>query len=199
LDAPYLEIPFFKLIKKRVGWLIILFLSELLTTTAMGYFADEITKAVVLSFFVPLIVSSGGNSGSQASTLIIQAMAVGEVGLSDWWRVVRREILSGLTLGGILGTIGFLRIFVWHVLMQHGVINDLYGAHWAIIGLTVSFSLLGVVLWGTFSGSMLPILLKRLGADPAVSSAPFVATLVDVTGIIIYFSVAFFFLKGTLL
>jgi magnesium transporter len=199
LDAPYLEIPFFKLIKKRVGWLIILFLSELLTTTAMGYFADEITKAVVLSFFVPLIVSSGGNSGSQASTLIIQAMAVGEVGLADWWRVIRREILSGLTLGGILGAIGFLRIFIWHILMQHGVISDLYGAHWAIIGLTVSFSLLGVVLWGTFSGSMLPILLKRLGADPAVSSAPFVATLVDVTGIIIYFSVAFFFLKGTLL
>lgn len=199
LDEPYLEISFFKLIKKRVGWLIVLFLSEMLTATAMAYFADEIEKAVVLSIFVPLIMSSGGNSGSQASTLIIQAMAVGEIAIADWWRVMRREIFSGLMLGGILGTIGFLRICVWHLLMNHGVIQDLYGPHWMLIGFTVGFSLIGVVLWGTLSGSMLPIILKRLGADPAVSSAPFVATLVDVTGLVIYFSVAYLFLQGLLL
>jgi len=199
LNEPYLEIPFFKLIKKRIGWLIILFLSEMLTATAMAYFSDEIAKAVVLSIFVPLIMSSGGNSGSQASTLIIQAMAVGEVTIADWWRVIRREILSGLTLGSILGVIGFLRIFVWHILMQHHIIGDLYGVHWILIGFTVGFSLIGVVLWGTLSGSMLPIVLKKLGADPAVSSAPFVATLVDVTGLVIYFSVAFIFMQGVLL
>ncbi|MBS1975165.1 MAG: magnesium transporter [Bacteroidetes bacterium] len=199
LDEPYLEIPFFKLIKKRIGWLVILFLSEMLTATAMAYFSDEIAKAVVLSIFVPLIMSSGGNSGSQASTLIIQAMAVGEVTIADWWRVIRREILSGLTLGSILGCIGFIRIFLWHLLMQHHIIGDLYGQHWMLIGLTVGFSLIGVVLWGTLSGSMLPIVLKKLGADPAVSSAPFVATLVDVTGLVIYFSVAFIFMQGVLL
>jgi len=196
---PYLEIPFFKLIKKRIGWLVILFLSEMLTATAMAYFADEIAKAVVLSIFVPLIMSSGGNSGSQASTLIIQAMAVGEVTLADWWRVIRREVFSGLILGGILGCIGFLRIALWHVLMQHHIIGDLYGPHWLLIALTVGFSLIGVVLWGTLSGSMLPIVLKKLGADPAVSSAPFVATLVDVTGLVIYFSVAVIFMQGVLL
>ncbi|MEX6690643.1 magnesium transporter [Danxiaibacter flavus] len=199
LDEPYLEISFFKLIKKRVGWLIVLFLSEMLTATAMAYFADEIEKAVVLSIFVPLIMSSGGNSGSQASTLIIQAMAVGEIAIADWWRVMRREIFSGLMLGSILGLIGFLRICVWHLLMNHGVIQDLYGPHWMLIGFTVGISLIGVVLWGTLSGSMLPIILKRLGADPAVSSAPFVATLVDVTGLVIYFSVAYLFLQGLLL
>ena len=199
LNEPYLEIPFFKLIKKRVGWLIVLFLSEMLTATAMAYFSDEIAKAVVLSIFVPLIMSSGGNSGSQASTLIIQAMAVGEVTLADWWRVIRRELFSGLTLGSILGLIGFFRICAWHVLMQHGIIRDLYGIHWMLIALTVGFSLVGVVLWGTLSGSMLPIILKKLGADPAVSSAPFVATLVDVTGLVIYFTVAFLFMSGTLL
>jgi magnesium transporter len=199
LNEPYLEIPFFKLIKKRAGWLIVLFLSEMLTATAMAYFSDEIAKAVVLSIFVPLIMSSGGNSGSQASTLIIQAMAVGEVSLSDWWRVIRREVFSGLTLGGILGFIGFFRILLWHVLMQHGIIRDLYGIHWMLIALTVGFSLVGVVLWGTLTGSMLPIILKKLGADPAVSSAPFVATLVDVTGLVIYFTVAFLFMSGTLL
>jgi magnesium transporter len=198
LNEPYLETPFFKLIRKRVGWLIILFLSEMLTATAMSYFADEIAKAVVLSIFVPLIMSSGGNSGSQASTLIIQAMAVGEISLSDWWRVMRREILSGLTLGTILGLIGFIRIFVWHIMMQHGIIRDLYGPEWMLIGFTVGISLIGVVLWGTLTGSMLPVILKRLGADPAVSSAPFVATLVDVTGLIIYFSVAYLFLSGIL-
>ncbi|MBN9297247.1 MAG: magnesium transporter [Filimonas sp.] len=199
LDEPYLEIPFFKLIQKRVGWLIVLFLSEMLTATAMAYFADEIEKAVVLSIFVPLIMSSGGNSGSQASTLIIQAMAVGEIRIGDWWRVMRREIFSGMILGGILGLIGFLRICIWHLLMNHGVIQDLYGPHWLLIGFTVGFSLIGVVLWGTLSGSMLPMLLKKLGADPAVSSAPFVATLVDVTGLIIYFSVAYMFLQGIIL
>ena len=199
LNEPYLEIPFFSLIKKRAGWLIVLFLSEMLTATAMAYFSDEIAKAVVLSIFVPLIMSSGGNSGSQASTLIIQAMAVGEVTLEDWWRVIRRELFSGLTLGSILGLIGFFRIVLWHIMMQHGIIHDLYGVHWMLIALTVGFSLIGVVLWGTLSGSMLPILLKKLGADPAVSSAPFVATLVDVTGVVIYFTVAFLFLSDTLL
>lgn len=199
LDEPYLDISFPKLIKKRVGWLIVLFLSEMLTATAMAFFADEIEKAVVLSIFVPLIMSSGGNSGSQASTLIIQAMAVGDVSLKDWWRVMRREISSGLVLGSVLGLIGFIRISSWHILMQHGIIQDLYGTHWLLIGFTVGVSLIGVVLWGTLSGSMLPMLLKKLGADPAVSSAPFVATLVDVTGLIIYFSVAYFFLRGILL
>ena len=199
LNEPYLDIPFFKLIQKRAGWLIVLFLSEMLTATAMASYADEIAKAVVLSIFVPLIMSSGGNSGSQASTLIIQAMAVGEVALSDWWRVMRREIFSGLTLGSILGIIGFLRISLWHLLMNHGVIHDLYGPHWLLIAFTVGFSLIGVVLWGTLSGSMLPIVLKRFGADPAVSSAPFVATLVDVTGLVIYFNVAYLFLKHILL
>lgn len=199
LDEPYLETPFFKLIRKRVGWLIILFLSEMLTATAMAYYNDELGKVLILTNFLPLIMSSGGNSGSQASTLIIQAMALGEVTLADWWRVMRREILSGFVLGAILGIIGFIRIFVWHLLMTKGVFTDIYGPHWAYVGLTVSFSLVGVVLWGTLSGSMLPIVLKRAGADPASSSAPFVATLVDVTGLIIYFNVALFFMKGILL
>jgi len=199
LEQPYLEIPFLKLIKKRVGWLIILFISELLTATAMAYFNDEIAKATILAMFIPLIMSSGGNSGSQASTLIIQAMSVGELNLSDWWRVMRREIFSGLVLGSILGIIGFFRILIWHLLMQNGIIQDLYGPSWMLVAFTVGVSLVGVVLWGTLSGSMLPIVLKKLGADPAVSSAPFVATLVDVTGIVIYFSVAFLFLKGILL
>ena len=199
LDEPYLETPFFKLIRKRVGWLIILFLSEMLTATAMAYYNDELGKVLILTNFLPLIMSSGGNSGSQASTLIIQAMALGEVSISDWWRVMRREILSGFLLGTILGIIGFIRIFVWHIFMQHGVFKDIYGPHWMLVGLTVSFSLIGVVLWGTLSGSMLPLALKRLGADPASSSAPFVATLVDVTGLIIYFNVALFFMRGILL
>ena len=190
LDEPYLETPFFKLIRKRVGWLIILFLGEMLTATAMAYFNDELAKWVILSNFIPLIISSGGNSGSQASTLIIQAMALGEVTLTDWWRVMRREILSGFLLGAILGTIGFFRISVWHIFMAHGIFKDIYGPHWPLVALTVGFSLMGVVLWGTLSGSMLPIVLKKLGADPASSSAPFVATLVDVTGLIIYFSIA---------
>jgi magnesium transporter len=199
LDEPYMDTPFAKLIRKRAGWLIVLFLGELLTATALAYFNDEIAKATVLVMFMPLIASSGGNSGSQASTLIIQAMAVGEVTIKDWWKVMRREIFSGIALGGILAVIGFLRICIWHGFMAHGLITDLYGPHWLLIAFSVSIALVGVVLWGTVAGSMLPIILKKLGADPAVSSAPFVATLVDVTGIIIYFSVAYLFLKGILL
>jgi magnesium transporter len=193
LDEPYLEMPILKLFKKRVIWLIVLFLGEMLTATAMGYFEDEIAKAVVLALFVPLIISSGGNSGSQASTLIIQAMAVGEISLTDWWRVLRRELISGLLLGTVLGLIGCFRVILWNSIFHT------YGDHTVIIGLTVGISLIGVVLWGTITGSMLPIMLKRLGADPATSSAPFVATLVDVTGLVIYFSVAFFLMRGILL
>jgi magnesium transporter len=194
LDQPYLEMPLLRLFKKRVVWLIILFIGEMLTATAMAFFEDEIAKAVVLALFVPLIISSGGNSGSQASTLIIQAMAVGEITLRDWWKVMRREIISGFLLGSVLATIGFLRIFTWHAINPH-----IYGPHWMILGITVGLTLLGVVLWGTLCGSMLPMILKRLGADPAVSSAPFVATLVDVTGLIIYFSIAYMTLSGRLL
>ena len=194
LDQPYLEMPLFQLFKKRIGWLVVLFLGEMLTATAMAYFEDEIAKATVLALFIPLIISSGGNSGSQASTLIIQAMAVGEISLRDWWRVMRREILSGILLGSVLGIVGFFRIFVWS-----SINPNLYGQHWMLVGITVGFALLGVVLWGTLCGSMLPMALKKLGADPAVSSAPFVATLVDVTGLVIYFSVAFLILSGKLL
>jgi magnesium transporter len=193
LDEPYLDMPLLKLIKKRVGWLIILFIGEMLTATAMSFFEDEIAKAVVLALFVPLIISSGGNSGSQASTLIIQAMALGEISISDWWRVMRRELISGVLLGGVLGIIGFTRILLWNQLFHS------YGEHTVLIGMVVGISLVGVVLWGTLSGSMLPLILKRLGADPATSSAPFVATLVDVTGLIIYFSVAYTFMSGILL
>src|SRR6202000_540501 len=175
LDEPYLDINLFKLVRKRVGWLIILFLSEMLTSTAMQYFNDEIAVVIQLTFFIPLIMSSGGNSGSQASTLIIQAMALGEVTLADWWRVMRREILSGLMLGLILGIIGFLRIVGWTVLFH----SSIYGEHWVLVALTVGFSLIGIVLWGSLAGSMLPIAMKRLGIDPATSSAPFVAPLVD--------------------
>lgn len=193
LNEPYLEIPLVKLFKKRVVWLIVLFLGEMLTASAMGYFEDEIAKAVVLALFVPLIISSGGNSGSQASTLIIQAMAVGEITLNDWWKVLKREIISGMLLGSILGLIGFFRVIVWNSIFHT------YGEHSMLVGFTVGFSLIGVVLWGTVTGSMLPIFLKKLGADPATSSAPFVATLVDVTGLLIYFSLAFLFMKDILL
>ena len=193
LDEPYLDMPILKLFKKRVIWLIVLFLGEMLTATAMGYFEDEIAKAVVLALFVPLIISSGGNSGSQASTLIIQAMAVGEIHLADWWRVLRREIISGLLLGTVLGIIGLFRVILWNSIFHT------YCEHTMLIGLTVGLSLIGVVLWGTIAGSMLPIILKKLGADPATSSAPFVATLVDVTGLVIYFSLAFLFMQGILL
>jgi magnesium transporter len=162
----------------------------------MAFYNDELAKMIVLTNFIPLIMSSGGNSGSQASTLIIQAMALGEVAIADWWHVMRREILSGLLLGIILGIIGFCRIFLWSLLMHHGFMADIYGIHWVLIALSISFSLVGVVLWGSLTGSMLPILLKKLGADPASSSAPFVATLVDVTGLVIFFNVALYFLKG---
>jgi magnesium transporter len=194
LNLPYLEMPIIRLFKKRIVWLVVLFLGEMLTATAMAYFEDEIAKAVVLALFVPLIISSGGNTGSQASTLIIQAMAVGEITIADWWRVIRREIISGIMLGLVLGLIGFLRIVIWH-----SISPSLYGEHWMPIAFTVGIALTGVVLWGTIAGSMLPIILKKLGADPAVSSAPFVATLVDVTGLVIYFSVAFLILSGKLL
>jgi magnesium transporter len=193
LDEPYMKISISKMVRKRATWLIVLFLSEMLTATAMGKFETEIAKAVVLSIFVPLVISSGGNSGSQASTLIIRAMALGEVGLRDWWRVMRREILSGLALGGILGIIGFMRISTW-ALVFHS-----YGQYWPLLALTVGLALIGIVLWGSLAGSMLPFLLRRIGLDPATSSAPFVATLVDVSGLIIYFTVAALILRGTLL
>jgi magnesium transporter len=193
LDEPYMEIAIPSMVKKRATWLIVLFLSEMLTATAMGRFEDEIAKAVVLSIFVPLVISSGGNSGSQASTLIIRAMALGEVELKDWWRVMRREILSGLSLGAILGTIGFLRITIWANLFHS------YGEHWFLLAITVGLALVGIVLWGSLSGSMLPFVLRRVGLDPATSSAPFVATLVDVSGLVIYFTVAAIILRGTLL
>jgi magnesium transporter len=194
LDEPYTTISFLNLVRKRAGWLIILFLGEMLTATAMGHFEGEISKAVVLALFIPLIISSGGNSGSQASSIIIRAMALGEISFRDWWRVIRREVLSGLVLGTILGIVGFLRVFIW----QEFHLYD-YGVHWIKVAATVFFSLIGVVMWGTMSGSMLPLILKKLGADPAASSAPFVATLVDVTGLIIYFTVAYIIMQGTLL
>ncbi len=193
LDYPYIKTPLLEMVKKRAGWLVILFLGEMLTATAMGFFEREIARAVVLALFVPLIISSGGNSGSQAATLIIRAMALREVTLKDWWTVMRREFLSGLLLGLVLGTIGFLRIATW------SIFTDLYGPHWSLVALTVGMSLVGVVIWGTLSGSMLPFVLRRFGADPASSSAPFVATLVDVTGLIIYFTFAGLVLGGTLL
>ena len=193
LGEPYMAVSIMHMIKKRAGWLIVLFLGELLTATAMGFFEKQIARAVVLALFVPLIISSGGNSGSQASTLVIRALALGELSLSDWWRVARREVVSGLALGVILGAIGFLRIAGW------SLFTDLYGPHWLLVGATVSVALVGVVLWGSLVGSMLPFALRRLGFDPATSSAPFVATLVDVTGLVIYFSVGVVILRGTLL
>ncbi len=194
LDYPYVKTSFFSLIKKRATWLIVLFVGEMLTATAMGYFDAEISKAVVLALFVPLIISSGGNSGSQAATLIIRAMALKELSIKDWWFVMRREILSGLTLGFILGTIGFIRIELWQNLHLYN-----YGPHYFLLALTIFFSLIGIVMWGTLSGSMIPIVLKKFKLDPATSSAPLVATLVDVTGLIIYFTIAAFILKGTIL
>jgi len=194
LDLPYTQTSWTEMIKKRATWLVILFFSEMLTASAMGYFEHEIEKAVVLALFVPLIISSGGNSGSQAATLIIRAMALQEITLRDWWYVMRKEIISGLCLGGILGFIGFIRIMMW----QKAGLFD-YGEYWVFIALSISVSLVLIVLWGTLSGSMIPFVLKKLKLDPATSSAPFVATLVDVTGLIIYFSVAGMFLAGKLL
>jgi magnesium transporter len=181
------------MMKKRSGWLIILFIGEMFTASAMGYFDEEISKAVALALFIPLIISSGGNSGSQAASLIIRSLALGELKLKNWWYVMRKEVFSGLFLGAILGAIGFLRIFAW----QEAGFYD-YGEYWVWIGLSVSVSLVFVVLWGTLSGSMIPLVLKRIGLDPATASAPFVATLVDVTGILIYFSIAALFLAGKL-
>ncbi|MNL33911.1 Magnesium transporter MgtE [compost metagenome] len=194
LDEPYLDMPILKLVKKRASWLIVLFLGEMLTATAMQHFEVELQKAIVLSLFIPLIMSSGGNSGSQASTLIIQAMALGEITIAEWWKVMRREIISGLMLGAILGSIGLLRIVLWQNLDIYN-----YGEHWFLIALTIFFTLIGIVLWGSLIGSMMPIIMKRLKLDPATSSAPFVATMVDVTGIVIYFSVAVLILKDVLL
>jgi magnesium transporter len=194
LDEPYLTIRLPRMIKKRAGWLAALFLGEMLTASAMKHFESEISAAVVLALFIPLIISSGGNSGSQATTLVIRAMALGEVKLRDWWRVVRREVVAGLGLGTILGLMGFGRIMLWQALGW----TD-YGTYYALVALTVGTSLVGIVLWGTIAGSMLPFILRRLGFDPASASAPFVATLVDVSGLIIYFSVALVILHGTLL
>jgi len=192
-EEPYLNIRFGRMIKKRAGWLAALFIGEMLTATAMGHFQAEIARAVVLALFVPLIISSGGNSGSQASTLVIRAMALGEVRLRDWWRVVRREFFSGLGLGLILATIGLFRILLWQALFHT------YGEHYFSVAFTVALSLVGVVLWGTLMGSMLPFALRRLGFDPASASAPFIATLVDVSGILIYFTLAAVIMRGTLL
>jgi magnesium transporter len=193
LDAPYLQIGFVQMFRKRAGWLAVLFLGEMLTATAMGYFEQEIARALVLALFIPLIISSGGNSGSQATTLVIRAMALGEVRLGDWWRVVRREIAAGLALGAVLGSIGLARILLWQA------VSKAYGPHYLLVALTVSCSLIGVVLFGTIAGSMLPFVLRSAGLDPASASAPFVATLVDVTGLVIYFTIASLIMKGTLL
>lgn len=193
LEEPYSTVPLMTMIRKRAFWLGILFIGEMFTTTAMAFYEDEISRAIILTLFIPLIISSGGNSGSQAATLVIRALSLGEVTLKDWWFVMRREILSGLALGGILAIIGILRIYFWELAGYD------YGTHWLLLGLTVGFSLIGVVLWGTLSGSMLPFMLKKIGLDPATSSAPLVATMVDVVGLVIYFSLALLLLKGTLL
>jgi magnesium transporter len=193
LDGPYLETGFFAMLRKRAGWLVILFLGEMLTATAMTHYEEEIEKAVVLALFIPLLISSGGNSGSQATTLVIRAMALGELRLRDWWRVIHREVLAGMALGLLLGSIGFLRIVIWQAVAHS------YGEHYLLVAFTIALSLLGVITFGTLAGSMLPFILRRAGLDPASASAPFVATLVDVTGLIIYFSVAKWILSGVLL
>jgi magnesium transporter len=193
LEESYSTISLWEMLKKRGSWLALLFIGEMLTASAMAMFEDEISKAVVLALFVPLIISSGGNSGSQAATLVIRALSLGEITIKDWFHVFRRELITGLCLGAILAIIGFLRITIWEAT------SDVYGEHWLLIGITVSFSLIGVVLWGTISGSMLPFMLKKLKLDPATSSAPLVATMVDVIGLIIYFTIALIVLRGTLL
>jgi magnesium transporter len=192
-DEPYMSMSFLNMIKKRAGWLVILFIGETLTATAMGFFEGQLAKAVILALFVPLIISSGGNTGSQASTLIIRAMALGEISFRDWWRILKKELAVGLALGLLLGLVGFLRVALW------SSFSTIYGPHWMLIGLTVASTLVGVVLWGNLAGSLLPVLLKRIKLDPAVCSAPFVATLVDVTGLIIYFTTATIILRGILL
>jgi magnesium transporter len=199
LEEPYLRLPLRDMVWKRAPWLAILLVGEMLTATAMTYYQEEIGKALVLAVFLPMIISSGGNSGSQASTLIIRAMALGEVTLRDWWRVMRRELTVGLSLGLVLGAIGVVRVALWSVIGEKYFHRQIYGEHWALVSATVGVTLIGVVLWGSISGSMLPFVLRRFGLDPATSSAPFVATLVDVTGVIIYFTIALFILRGTLL
>ena len=199
LDAPYMEISALEMLRKRGGWLSVLLVGEMLTTTAMTHFEGAIEKAVVLALFVPLIISSGGNSGSQATSIIIRALAVGEISVKDWWKVLLRELRSGVMLGLLLGTIGLVRILAWESLHTAGVITTSYGQHYVLVGATVALSLLGVVLFGSVIGSMLPFALRRLGFDPATASAPLVATLVDVTGIIIYFTMATLLLGSTLL
>jgi len=194
IEEPYMQIGFGQMLYKRAGWLSVLFLSEMLTASAMQHFQSEIEKAVVLTLFIPLIMSSGGNSGSQATSLLIRALALRELRLGDWWRVVLRELPAGVTLGAVLGVIGIIRIALWQNL---GFFD--YGDHWVLVAATVAAALIGIVAFGSLSGSMLPFILKRLGFDPANASAPFVATLVDVTGLVIYFSVALIFLRGTLL
>ncbi|TAL69521.1 MAG: magnesium transporter [Bacteroidetes bacterium] len=193
LEEPYHTTSLFEMVKKRVSWLSILFLSEMLTTTAMQFFESELSKAVILAVFIPLIISSGGNSGSQASTLVIRALALREISIKDWFKVFRKEIITGLLLGIILGMIGFIRVSAAQM------ITGSFGIHWLLIAATIAVSIIGVVAWGTLMGSMLPLIIKKLGFDPATSSAPFVATLVDVTGLIIYFSVAMLVLRGSLL
>jgi magnesium transporter len=193
LEGPYLHVGFARMFRKRAGWLSALFLGEMLTATVMGYYECEIARAVVLALFIPLIISSGGNAGSQASTLVVRAMALGEVRLRDWWRVIRRECAAGFALGAILGGIGLMRIVRWPAHAR------VYGEHYLLVALTVAFSLVGVVLFGTLAGSMLPFILRRLGLDPTSASAPFVATLVDVSGLVIYFTVAGSMLRGVLL
>jgi magnesium transporter len=193
LDAPYLEVDILQMVRKRAVWLVVLFLGQMFTATAMSYYEGAIERAVVLALFIPLIISSGGNSGSQATTLVIRAMAMQEVRLRDWLRVLVRELRTSMVLGMILGTIGLLRIVLWPTRERA------YGEHFALVGVTVGLSLVWIVVWGSVVGSMLPFVLRRLGFDPAAASAPFVATLVDVTGIVIYFSVATLILRGTLL
>lgn len=193
LDEPYTTIALSKMVRKRASWLVVLFLGEMLTATAVSFFEDEIAKAVVLALFMPLVISSGGNAGSQAATLVIRSLALGELKLGDWWLVVRRELAAGFSLGVILGAVGFLRITVWTLF------SNIYGEHWLLVATTVGCSLIGIVMWGSLIGSVLPLLLKKLGLDPATSSAPFVATLVDVTGLVIYFSVAYLLMRGILL
>jgi magnesium transporter len=193
LEEPFPTIPIFSMVRKRAIWLTILFIAQIFTAFVLGFFEEQLSKAIALTIFIPLIISSGGNSGSQAATLVIRAMAVGEINLSDWWLILRREIVSGLVLGLILGTIGFLEVGVL------ANISDALSEYWILVGLTVFFSIIGIVMWGTLSGSMLPFILKKLGADPATSSTPLVTTMVDVTGLIIYFTIAIVILKGTIL
>ncbi len=194
LDEPYTTISLARMVKKRASWLVILFLGEMLTATALKYYEGEMAKAIVLSLFLPLVVSSGGNAGSQAATLVIRALALGEFKLGQWWRIMRRELVAGLSLGVILGVIGVIRISLWS-----WIFPNTYGEHWMLVAATVGTALVGIVMWGSLMGSMLPLIIKRVGFDPATSSAPFIATLVDVTGLIIYFSVALMIMRGVLL